>query len=284
MGEVRTVMGARRLHVSVHGATYQVWERGVGQPLLFLHGFTGAGEDFLPLMRALSARARCLAVDLPGHGDTQVGTDLERFTVVQTARDLRALCAQIGAQQPVLIGYSFGGRVALSSACLYPSWPRALVLESASPGLFAVSARRDRQAADEALAQRLEQVGTRSFMRDWAANPLFASQRSLTPQARRRQERVRNRHHPSGLAASLRAAGTGAQPSWWEALAGLSQPTLLLTGALDEKFSEIAAEMTAHMQRVRHVTVAHAGHNVHLERPNEWLSHVRSFLAQLQEP
>ena len=40
--------------------------------LLFLHGFLGAAEDWQPVMQALCARCRCLAVDLPGHGQTMV--------------------------------------------------------------------------------------------------------------------------------------------------------------------------------------------------------------------
>lgn len=40
--------------------------------LLFLHGFLGAAEDWQPVMQVLCTRCRCLAVDLPGHGQTRV--------------------------------------------------------------------------------------------------------------------------------------------------------------------------------------------------------------------
>ena len=40
--------------------------------LLFLHGFLGAAEDWQPVMQALCTRCRCLALDLPGHGQTRV--------------------------------------------------------------------------------------------------------------------------------------------------------------------------------------------------------------------
>ena len=52
------------------GATQQ---EAVEKPLmLFLHGFLGTGEDWAPLMTALSLHYRCVAVDLPGHGRTHV--------------------------------------------------------------------------------------------------------------------------------------------------------------------------------------------------------------------
>ena len=43
-------------------------------PVLFLHGFLGAADDWLPLMRALGQGRRCLALDLPGHGSTAVSS------------------------------------------------------------------------------------------------------------------------------------------------------------------------------------------------------------------
>ena len=39
---------------------------------IFLHGFLGDKEDWLPIMRALALTHRCVAVDLPGHGRTSV--------------------------------------------------------------------------------------------------------------------------------------------------------------------------------------------------------------------
>ena len=39
---------------------------------IFLHGFLGDKEDWLPIMRALALTHHCIAVDLPGHGNTLV--------------------------------------------------------------------------------------------------------------------------------------------------------------------------------------------------------------------
>ena len=40
--------------------------------------------------------------------------------------------------------------------------------------------------------------------------------------------------------------GTGAQPSWWDKLSLFEIETLLVTGALDEKFCTIAEKMVIH--------------------------------------
>lgn len=40
---------------------------------MFLHGFLGAAEDWLPVMEALERGGHaCLAIDLPAHGSTQL--------------------------------------------------------------------------------------------------------------------------------------------------------------------------------------------------------------------
>jgi len=48
-----------------------------------LHGFMGTAEDWLPLMQRLSEYARCVAVDLPGHGKTR--SDLVRMLALYCA-------------------------------------------------------------------------------------------------------------------------------------------------------------------------------------------------------
>lgn len=46
--------------------------QAIGPVCVFLHGFLGDKEDWQPIMRALALTHRCVALDLPGHGKTQV--------------------------------------------------------------------------------------------------------------------------------------------------------------------------------------------------------------------
>jgi len=62
--------------------------------------------------------------------------------------------------------------------------------------------------------------------------------------------------------------GQGAQPSYWERLAGLEMPVLLVTGAYDRKYRDLAERMAAAIgDNARTVTVPAAGHALHLEQP-----------------
>jgi 2-succinyl-6-hydroxy-2,4-cyclohexadiene-1-carboxylate synthase len=158
-----------------------------------------------------------------------------------------------------------GGRMALYTA--FSGRFRALILESASPGVAGDRERRERRAADEALAQRIEREGIAAFVSYWESQPLFASQHSLSPDRRALLHEQRLQNRPDGLANSLRGAGAGAQPALHRKLPSLHLPVLLIAGALDSKYSRLAQDMAGRLPDAKVEIVDHAGHTVHLERP-----------------
>jgi pimeloyl-ACP methyl ester carboxylesterase len=111
--------------------------------------------------------------------------------------------------------------------------------------------------------------------------PLWSSQAALPAQVRRLQRRRRLSHRAAGLAGSLRGLGTGMQPPLHGRLAELRLPVLCIAGGLDDKFVSIARDLTSQLPRGRLLLVPGAGHNVHLERPQEFANAVGAFL---QEP
>ncbi|MBW3534052.1 MAG: 2-succinyl-6-hydroxy-2,4-cyclohexadiene-1-carboxylate synthase [Gemmatimonadetes bacterium] len=272
--------GPRERRVPVEpGLALRVHERGDGPTLLLLHGFTGSVEAWgEALLDGLACRHRVLAVDLHGHGRSDAPTDPARLDMLRVVDDLVAVLDAAGARRATWIGYSMGGRVALAAAVLRPERVERLVLESASPGLATPEERSLRREQDEALAASLEREGLEAFVDRWMALPLFASQRRLPAEVREGERRRRLANRPAALAASLRGMGAGSQPSFWEALAGVAAPTLLLTGEEDAKFRALADAMAARLPDALRRDVAGAGHAVHLEAPEAWLEAVRSFV------
>jgi 2-succinyl-6-hydroxy-2,4-cyclohexadiene-1-carboxylate synthase len=253
---------------------------GRGPPLLLIHGFTGSAAAWGGhLLAELAEVRRVIAVDLPGHGRSDAPADPERYALPALVDDLCQLLVALDAPAADWVGYSMGGRVALGAAVLAPERVTRLVLEGASPGLATEEERRARREQDEALAIRLEQNGIEAFVDEWAALPIFASQRRLSQSIREAERARRLRNETRALAACLRGLGTGAQPSFWERLADVRAPTLLVTGEEDRKFTEIAAEMAKRLPDARVATVSVSGHCVHLEAPEPWLEVVRSCLV-----
>src|SRR5699024_9952333 len=93
--------------------------------------------------------------------------------------DLNELLIYLGLKHIHLLGYSMGGRAALSFAMYYPEKIISLILESASPGLETEDARIERQQADESLAVKIEQDGIKAFVDFWENISLFVSQKNL---------------------------------------------------------------------------------------------------------
>jgi 2-succinyl-6-hydroxy-2,4-cyclohexadiene-1-carboxylate synthase len=215
-------------------------------------------------------------VDLPGHGRNAGRTDPAFFTLEATLASI----VGAGAWPADLIGYSLGGRIALHFAAAFPGRIRRLVLESASPGLGDDTERTKRRLADEALAERLVEGGIEAFVDHWESLSLFETQERLDPELLHRQRGRRLGNDAAALAAALRGLGAGTLPHLWDRLPEVRVPTLLIAGASDTKFAEIARRMAERMPRACVVVVPDSGHAVHLERPDAWLSAVTDFLGR----
>ncbi len=103
-------------------------ESGSGPPVVMIHGNAGSIEDFeFGVIETLSSNHRVIAVDRPGHGksDRPNGTIAN---VEYQARLLHEALLALGAEQPVLIGHSWGAALALSYALQYQTDVSALIL------------------------------------------------------------------------------------------------------------------------------------------------------------
>ncbi len=251
------------LHVHDHGADT------AAVPVLLLHGFAQDHRCWGPLGADLAGRGRCLAVDAPGHGRSTCPADLD---LPGTAALLAQVAADTGGPVDV-VGYSMGGRTALQLLVDHSGTVRRAVLVGATAGIADDAARADRAVQDGATAARLEEVGLAAFLDEWLAQPLFAG---LPDWARFDDERRANT--VAGLAASLRAAGTGAMAPLWARLGGVTAPVLCLAGARDAKFCALGEQLAAALPHGEFATVAAAGHAAHLERPEAVSAQVVAFL------
>ena len=158
---------------------FRLWgsQRVQAPAAVFLHGFAGSARDWERFGEAVDRLGlRALAIDLPGHGDTEAPSDPARFTVEETARDLNALLELTGVAEAHWVGYSMGGRIALYAAAAYPERTRSVLAESASPGIESEEERAARRASDEALAAEILHHGVEWFAGHWEAQPIFATQ------------------------------------------------------------------------------------------------------------
>ncbi len=116
--------------VTVDGLRIHYVMKGSGPDLVLIHGASGSLRDFsFALIDRLAQDYRVIAIDRPGLGHSD---PLPEVSLAAQARAIRRAAAQLGAANPIVLGQSYGGAVALAWAL--EGGPRALILVS-SPSL-----------------------------------------------------------------------------------------------------------------------------------------------------
>ncbi|XVE74433.1 hypothetical protein DITRI_Ditri12bG0017000 [Diplodiscus trichospermus] len=144
--------------------------------IVFLHGFLGTNEEWIPIMHAISGSARCISVDLPGHGLTKMKNraDDEAALSIEIIADLLfKLIEHISPGKVTLVGYSMGARIALYMALKFSDKIEGAVILSGSPGLEDTVARKIRWAKDDSRAHSLVTHGLQLFLNTWYSGGLW---------------------------------------------------------------------------------------------------------------
>jgi pimeloyl-ACP methyl ester carboxylesterase len=123
----------RDRYVIVNGVRTRYWEAGKGRKtVLFLHGFSGAAEEWIYNIPAFETRFRVLAVDVPGQGMT--GKPQASYTHDYYSEFLLGFMDSMKVKTAHLVGHSMGGMIALHYALKYPAKAGKLVLISPACG------------------------------------------------------------------------------------------------------------------------------------------------------
>ena len=99
-----------------------------GQPLVFVHGYTGDITDWRHQLPAFSPSFRTLIVDNRGHGQSEAPGDRSVYTVEHMAADIEALVDDLGFDRYHLLGHSMGGAIAQEIALKSPERLLSLTL------------------------------------------------------------------------------------------------------------------------------------------------------------
>jgi 2-succinyl-6-hydroxy-2,4-cyclohexadiene-1-carboxylate synthase len=270
------------MNIAINGVNYDCDVVGSGDALLLLHGFTGSKQTWKPFMQEWSKQYKVIAVDLIGHGRTDSPPDASRYDIEQVAKDMIALLQVLHVGKAHVLGYSMGGRVALTMACLYPSRIQSLIVESTTAGLRTEEERVFRREQDAILAMNIELFGVEKFVDEWERIPLFESHQSLPAETKEALRAERLEQSPIGLANSLLGMGTGSQPSWWDILHSVHLPVTVLCGEWDNKFCLLADELEKSLPCAKKIKVLQAGHAIHVEQLEKFDTIVMDCLNQMK--
>ena len=248
--------------------------------VVFLHGFLGAKEDWLPVMNRVAPKFDCIALDLPGHGEHRVNNVLPDMAgVIAWLDKARRSLAGVAWH---MVGYSLGGRIALAYACEHPGHVQSLTLVSASPGIDHPTERAQRCARDAEWANDLISLPPEIVLARWYEQPVFSSLRAK-PDLRSDLIARRSSGNMLQLAEALRAWGPGSVPSLWNRLNTLPMPVQWIAGEGDPLYTAMGERIHALAPVVDVRIIAGAGHTVHLEQPDELGHTIERFIINAQK-
>ena len=156
-------------YAAVNGLNYYYEIHGKGEPLLLLHGGLGSIDMFGPVLPALAGHRQVIAVDLQGHGRTELGS--RKIGLPDLGDDMAALLKGLGYDTVDVLGYSFGGGVGFRLAVQHPNMVRRLAIVSAGYS--------DEGFYPEIRAQQVQMnAGFADFMKE---TPMYKSYVAVAP-------------------------------------------------------------------------------------------------------
>jgi pimeloyl-ACP methyl ester carboxylesterase len=249
-------------------------DTGSGPLLVLLHATLHDRHDFDPVLPALAAHHRVIAVDWPGHGESDpdaggrpvtaplLADVLEEVVLAQDLRDLR------------LIGNSVGGFAAARLAIRHPDRVAGLVLvnNGGSAGHDPFARTLFRVIGTPAVAKRVMPRFVRSYMQPKTAGDHVIVDKTV---ARARTQ------EGAALAASMwRSFGSPGHDLHQQA-DRLTAPTMIVWGKKDTAAPLRVGRATHRLLPNATLTVLDTGHVIFSSDPDGFLQAVEPFLASL---
>ena len=248
-----------------------------GPRVVFLHGLFGQGRNWTTVAKALADHARVLLVDLPNHGRSAW---TETFSYPAMAAMVADLLRRAGGGDAyAVVGHSMGGKVAMTLALHHPELVARLAVVDVSPvsnarGQPLRPLRRGMRALD--LATLENRARADEHLEPYVPDPAIRS--FLLQNLRRepgREGAWRWQMNLALLGDHLDAMGSWADPD----VAPYPGPVLWLAGARSGYVRpDYAPAMRSLFPRVQLVTVKDAGHWLHSDQPEVFLTVMRRFL------
>lgn len=150
-------------------------EVGEGQPIVILHGIFGSSDNWLTQARLMSAKYKVFSLDLRNHG---LSPHDDAFDYPAMVNDLAEFIQQHNLEEPVIIGHSMGGKVAMNFALAHADKLQKLIVVDIAPKAYnlehyviidglksiPIDTIESRGEADEALAQFVPEQDVRQFL------------------------------------------------------------------------------------------------------------------------
>ncbi|WP_167138024.1 alpha/beta hydrolase [Diaminobutyricimonas sp. TR449] len=275
----------RRIDIDCDGQRVSAIAWGPGAPdVVFLHG--GSQNAHTWDLLSVELRMNALAIDLPGHGQSDWRADHD-YSPSQNALAIARVLDEVAPDAQLVVGMSFGGLSLIALAATRPDLVRRALLVDILPELPAGRSHRDRDRLVELRRRSAERYRSRDEM----VNQAIAVARRRTRASLARgvfHNSVQDpdgwwrwRYDPGRMSSERSPDGN---ERLWHGMVTLPPGTKLVRGALSTFVGEDS--LARLREAARHVdveTVADAGHAVQSDQPRALATIVREMLEPKAE-
>ncbi|MDX9858643.1 MAG: alpha/beta fold hydrolase [candidate division Zixibacteria bacterium] len=244
-------------------------EHGVGEPLIFLHGFSLDRRMWTPQIPYFKTSYRVILPDAKGHGESDAPPTA--YSRADRVNDLLQLADILEIERFHLVGLSMGGSTALGFALAHQHRLRSLTL--VSTGAAGYSAGRRFTRLDE--VGRAE--GAEAAKEQWMQWSLAWYRESARAHIRPLIEEMMRGY--SGAVWKDKMRGKYDKEQDLERVHTIDTPTFILAGALDRIFLPLARLLHAKIAGSQLSVYEQTGHMINLEQPDRFNRDLSAFLA-----
>jgi pimeloyl-ACP methyl ester carboxylesterase len=121
-------MEIKHQYATINGIRYHYAEAGTGPTVVMLHGFPELWYSWRHQLKALAeAGYHAVAPDLRGFGESEVTADTEDYSLLNHAKDVKALIDHLGVKEAVFVGHDWGANLMWALPMVYPDMITALI-------------------------------------------------------------------------------------------------------------------------------------------------------------
>lgn len=248
---------------------------GEGQPVIILHGIFGISDNWVTIGRRLAEKFEVFILDQRNHGQSPHSDTFNYFSMVE---DLYEFIEDHQLTNPILIGHSMGGKVAMNFALEHPHRVDKLIVVDMSVRHYPPR-QQHMDVLNAMMSIDFNEISTREEV-EKIITPIVKSRKIsqfvLKNLYRIGKSRLAWRINVEAIYNSLENVFEGVETPYTSDI-----PALFIKGELSDYILEEDYEMISKkFPNAQFTTINNASHWVHADAPDELCSTFSKFLAK----